>query len=85
MWTPCPKTINKKDMLLNHCIMLNILFVCAFLWQYYNNVKKKYVKYPDGDLNPKVTLEKGEKRKKDRRDYESINNIYIFIFLKLVF
>jgi hypothetical protein len=59
--------------------MLNILFVCAFLWQYYNNVKKKYVKYPDGDLNPKVTLEKGEKRKKDRKDYESINNIYIYI------
>jgi hypothetical protein len=28
------------------------------------------------DLNPKVTLEKGEKRKKDRKDYESIN-IYI--------
>jgi hypothetical protein len=43
-----------------------ILFLCAFfLWQYYNNVKKgEYVKYPNGDLNPKINprLEKKKRR-----------------------
>ena len=55
--------------------MLNILFVCAFLWQYYNNVKNKYVKYPDGDLNPKINLELRKERRK--RLYKIEENKYM--------
>jgi hypothetical protein len=44
--------------------MSRFYFVCI-LWWYKNNVKKeKYVKYPNGDLNPKVNPRIEKKRRK---------------------